>query len=805
MKESGVPPDTIVGPFILRMDQNGENLMLIHENGLRFEKTSIRLALRTQDARTEFKISPKGSPERLQMELATGIELQVLVFRQQLLTGVGIELQFASCEEWARLMWRIVVTNRSQAALHLESLTFSSGNIALPPGDFERRIEIPGRNHRRTSVQPIRDLIYFHSGWQSWSHAGWLRSGDTAPATRLGKFSRPMQYAAGFPEPGLKQASDMFTVVFDRGSGCGFLAGFLSQKHAFGQVVIDSQDNGIGLQCLSVLDNKQLRPGEIFTSDWGSFEAVEGFDPEPERGFIEAAGAINQARNTSETPVGWCSWYYYFGKIREEDVRENLAWIKENRRRIPLDLVQIDDGFQDKIGDWFERSKEFQGDLVSLAESITSSGLQAGIWLAPFLAFPGSRTLKMHPDWSLRDAKGTPVNPGWGWNRFPRVLDVTHPEVLEFLARLMRTVTREWGYRYLKLDFLYAGALPGQYYDQTMTRAEAFVQALRTMREAAGDEIMMVGCGSPLGPAVGILDGMRISPDVAPSWKPRLGLVTPLIADDPGLPAARNAIRNVFARAPLHRRWWVNDPDCLLLRGDDTQLAPHEIQTLASVVAFSAGSIVISDRLSKLSEERIEWAGKLLPPLRQPAKDLSWYEAGDLHTLTLEMQDEPEIWLLLGIFNLGENPVEWEFNPTRLRLNPAREYHCFDFWHSYYYRLDSTEDHRFEIEPHGCLCLSLREVRSGPQWIGSGIHFSQGDEVRNWFRGEGELSFDIGYSKRVMSGPFLIQIPGVLSQALLGGEPVEGELVAPHVYRFYVTLDGVAFAQIGWDEVGLDD
>ena len=48
--------------------------------------------------------------------------------------------------------------------------------------------------------------------------------------------------------------------------------------------------------------------------------------------------------------TGWTSWYNYFGKVTERDVLKVLKFYSENS--IPLDLFQIDDGWQTAVGDW---------------------------------------------------------------------------------------------------------------------------------------------------------------------------------------------------------------------------------------------------------------------------------------------------------------------------------------------------------------------------------------------------------------------------------------------------------------------
>lgn len=53
----------------------------------------------------------------------------------------------------------------------------------------------------------------------------------------------------------------------------------------------------------------------------------------------------------------------------------------------------------------------------------------------------------------------------------------------------------------------------------------------------------------------------------------------------------------------MHRRLWLNDPDCLMLRARETQLTDGERQALAWTIAGSGGMLLISDDMSLLSEE----------------------------------------------------------------------------------------------------------------------------------------------------------------------------------------------------------
>ena len=89
----------------------------------------------------------------------------------------------------------------------------------------------------------------------------------------------------------------------------------------------------------------------------------------------------------------------------------------------------------------------------------------------------------------------------------------------------IRRAVEEWGFEVLKLDFLYASCLVGNgKYDVTMSRAEAMHLGLRTIRAAAGNDTFIIGCGCPIGSAIGFVDGMRVSCDTGPTWYPEFPL-----------------------------------------------------------------------------------------------------------------------------------------------------------------------------------------------------------------------------------------------------------------------------------------
>jgi alpha-galactosidase len=188
------------------------------------------------------------------------------------------------------------------------------------------------------------------------------------------------------------------------------------------------------------------------------------------------------------------------------------------------------------------------------------------------------------------------VNPGWGGP--VHTLDTTNPDVLDHLERVARELVAA-GFPYLKLDFTYAPHLPGVYADPSRTPAQRVRAGYDAIRRGAGDGAFLLGCGAPLGACIGVVDGMRIGADVAPWWHAHGGPWRPA-GYEQGEPATVNAWRNTLTRSFLHRRLWLNDPDCVMLRTSHTALSAEAARGWALAVGVSGGMALVSDDLALL-------------------------------------------------------------------------------------------------------------------------------------------------------------------------------------------------------------
>nr|WSY54689.1 alpha-galactosidase [Streptomyces sp. NBC_00886] len=293
-------------------------------------------------------------------------------------------------------------------------------------------------------------------------------------------------------------------------------------------------------------------------------------------------------------PTVWCSWYEYFTAVTEDDIHENLRAM--DTLDLPIDVVQIDDGYQKALGDWLTLSGRFRS-RAGIADAIRARGRRAGIWTAPFLVDPASDLAAEHPEWLVRDAAGGFAHAGRNWGHDLSILDTTHPGAAAYLTEVYVTLRAE-GYDYFKVDFLYAGALDGVRH-KGVDAIGAYRAGVALIRAAIGEDAYLLGCGAPILPSIGLFDAMRVSPDTAPHRRPE--------ADDYSQPGQDPAEFTGVGRQWQHGRFWVNDPDCLMARP-----AVETREQWAAHVETTGGLMASSDRLLSLDQWGVTTTRRLL-------------------------------------------------------------------------------------------------------------------------------------------------------------------------------------------------
>jgi alpha-galactosidase len=143
--------------------------------------------------------------------------------------------------------------------------------------------------------------------------------------------------------------------------------------------------------------------------------------------------------------------------------------------------------------------------------------------------------------------------------------------------------------------------MEGRRADASIAGTAAYRHGLRLIREAIGAGAFLLGCGAPILPSVGLVDGMRVGPDIAHHFEPLDG--------DLSQPSQRAAAQNSRWRAWQHGRFWTNDADCLVA---GTHVERRE--EWAEVVERYSGLRASSDRLAGLDEWGLAVTRRLLQP-----------------------------------------------------------------------------------------------------------------------------------------------------------------------------------------------
>ncbi|MFD7711900.1 glycoside hydrolase family 36 protein [Streptomyces sp. NPDC059785] len=463
----------------------------------------------------------------------------------------------------------------------------TDGGLLLPPG-------------RVALLHGLGDALFYRHGHNSWSPCGWRRLSDA-----------PLRIES--PERRLT-ADD--TVWDDP-----------ARHHSSAVAALQGADGQVLLLGALGLDVPRLTADRDTLAGWCERDGAPWFLAYGDEQEVFAAYARQLAprigRSDKRAGNVWCSWYAYYENITEQQLTKDITAL----RGLPFDVVQVDDGWEEQVGDW-EPNAKFPSGMRALADRITDAGLRPGLWIAPFILLPTSRTARERPELLLRDADGEPVTAGHNWGTGYWALDLTLPAAQEYVRELIHRVVHEWGFTYLKLDFVQGGTAPGVR-SADVGREEAYRTGLRIIREAAGPDAYLLGSGAPLLPSLGLVDGIRSGPDVAPLWEH-------YATQDPSDALARNAVVNA-----LHRLWQTPllevDPDVVYFRS----------------------------RLNLLTEQQQRWLRDLadICGFRAVSDPPGWLHPDELEAMTGYLAVRPEV-RRLGRYRFALDGREVDFTPA---------------------------------------------------------------------------------------------------------------------------------------------
>ncbi|MBN1491484.1 MAG: alpha-galactosidase [Phycisphaerae bacterium] len=524
-----------------------------------------------------------------------------------------------------------------------------------------------------------------------------------------------------------QDARSWWNIGLYRGEGQpGLVVGYVQNDTALGRIFVHYAKNGdasapadtFSLIAESVYEEPfELAPGASVHSDPVAFLVADDVFSALET-YAQTVGDLHHVRLN---PIinGWCSWFNAYGSVSEAEVLRNAEFAARHLKGYGFEYVQIDDGFYRAFGDW-EGNERFPHGMQWLAAKIRAMGLRPGIWLAPYVIAEGTEVHRQHPDWLVHRANGQlqQIGPGLvqdseaARNASPKLysLDITHPDAAEWLRGLFDQVANDWGYDFIKIDFVDWTLLAAErFHDPTVTAAAAYRKGIEIMRQAMGPDRHLLDCG-PGAVSVGLIDSMRIELDQPPpTWKQYFL--------HPASTAPAAAKRYYF-----HKRTWINDADHIVLE----RLTLPQAQAATTIVALSGGTVMAGDRLTDLDTPRLDILRRAFPAYGEAARPIDLFESECPEVFALPVRKAFGQWLVLGVFNADENQPKTKHIPlARLGLAPAKRYVAFDFWNQ-----RSVGEIRDALtvtcEPSSVRLLAIHEWRDTPHVISTSRHITQG-------------------------------------------------------------------------------
>ena len=231
--------------------------------------------------------------------------------------------------------------------------------------------------------------------------------------------------------------------------------------------------------------------------------------------------------------TGWCSWWAYQNKFRQEHLDALLeVWQRKRLGDYGYSFIQIDDGFQGALDvgrrnapsnngyrggrpeSWLEwRQERFPAGMTGYIEAVRRLGLTPGVWIGCF--FSDEETVEAHPEWFVHGADGKPFAGPY----VSYAIDATIPEAADRLVRPTYRGLYHAGFRYVKIDQLRHLLYDNLHHNPAYASArgyrpdEIFRAYLTAAREELGRETFILACWGVLPEAVGLADSCRIGGD----------------------------------------------------------------------------------------------------------------------------------------------------------------------------------------------------------------------------------------------------------------------------------------------------
>jgi alpha-galactosidase len=369
-----------------------------------------------------------------------------------------------------------------------------------------------------------------------------------------------------------------YCAAHEEKSGATFMAGVMTQPSTLCFWTVDSA--GVSLWLDFRNGGSPCRPGDRAIAAATVVSGAGKAEETPFAALSRFCRALCPAPRRASAPIcGNNNWYYAYGHNfdanamrRDASFLASLAGIHPNRPYCVIDAGWTP-GSSCPGGPWLAGRPEAFPDMPGLAADMKKLGVRPGIWMRP------TALMKVDDPRRLRAGPCTSEE---------KPLDLSLRENLSLIHDDVARI-RSWGYELIKHDFssydifgrwgFEMGAeltdAGWHFADQSLTNAEIIFRLYRTLRDAAGDAVLL-GCNTIGHIGAGIFEIQRTGDDTSGRVWER---------------TRRMGVNTLAYRLPQHGAFFASDPDCAA----HTANTPWELdRQFLDLVARSGTALFVS-------------------------------------------------------------------------------------------------------------------------------------------------------------------------------------------------------------------
>lgn len=133
---------------------------------------------------------------------------------------------------------------------------------------------------------------------------------------------------------------------------------------------------------------------------------------------------------------------------------ENQIRLAHKAAELGVELFVVDDGWFGErdsdhrgLGDWYVNKEKFPDGLHPLIQEVHRLGMDFGIWIEPEMVNRDSDLYRKHPEWVYRYENREVLE-----GRYQYMLDLTNPEVVDYLTETIDRLLTDYPISYIKWD-----------------------------------------------------------------------------------------------------------------------------------------------------------------------------------------------------------------------------------------------------------------------------------------------------------------------------------------------------------------